>query len=228
MFLGCWVTCLDGSEPTEEKKTMPNRNSRRKGASTIEFVIVSSLFLVPLLLGLFSVGFGLIRDMQGVQLTRDVGHMWARGVDFSTQANQDLLTSRLAQGLSLVSNSGNVTGGTTGNGVVVLSIFTALNGTQCGNCGNAGHTVLVRRVIIGNRTAYTSTYGSPDSGLINQTTGAIQNYSTDVSARADNFNNVMALNAGDITYFAETYFTSPDLALPGLFPGLAAYSNAIF
>ena len=117
---GCWVTCLVGSEPTEEKKTMPNRNSRRKGASTIEFVLVSSLFLVPLLLGLFSVGFGLIRNMQGVQLTRDVGHMWARGVDFSTQANQDLLTSRLAQGLSLVSNSGNVTGGTTGNGAVVL------------------------------------------------------------------------------------------------------------
>jgi hypothetical protein len=38
----------------------------------------------------------------------------------------------------------------------------------------------------------------------------------------------MALNAGDITYFAETYFTSPDLALPGIFPGLAAYSNAVF
>ena len=71
-------------------------------------------------------------------------------------------------------------------------------------------------------------FGAPDSGLINTTTGAIQNYSTDVSARADNFNNVMTLSAGDITYFAETYFTSPDLALPGLFPGLAAYSNAVF
>jgi hypothetical protein len=208
---------------------MPNRNNRRrKGASTIEFVLVSSLFLVPLLLGLFSVGFGLIRDMQGVQLTRDVGHMWARGVDFSTQANQDLLATRLAQGLSLVSNSGNVTGGTTGNGVVILSIFTNIGAGTCGGCNNGGHTVLVRRVIIGNHSKFTSAYGTPDTSLLNQTTGAIQNYSTDVSARADNFNNVMTLNAGDITYFAETYFTSPDLALPGLFPGLAAYSNAIF
>ena len=116
---------------------MPNRKSqRRKGSSTIEFVLVSSVFLVPLLLGLFSVGFGLIRDMQGVQLTRDVGHMWARGVDFSTQANQDLLATRLAQGLSLVSNSGNVTGGTTGNGVVILSIFTNIGAGTCGGCNN--------------------------------------------------------------------------------------------
>jgi hypothetical protein len=208
---------------------MPIRNSqRRKGSSTIEFVLVSSVFLVPLLLGLFSVGFGLIRDMQGVQLTRDVGHMWARGVDFSTQANQDLLATRLAQGLSLVSNSGNVTGGSTGNGVVILSIFTNIGTTQCSNCNNVGHTVLVRRIVIGNQSKFTSAYGTPDSSLINQTTGAIQNNSTDASARADNFNNVMALNPGDITYFAETYFTSPDLALPGIFPGLAAYSNAIF
>jgi hypothetical protein len=85
-------------------KAMRSRIQRRNaGSSTIEFVLVASLFLVPLLLGLFSVGLGLIRDMQGVQLTRDVGHMWARGVDFSTQANQDLLATRLAQGLSLVS-----------------------------------------------------------------------------------------------------------------------------
>ena len=215
--------------PPKKKTTMTNRNNRRrKGSSTIEFVLVASMFLVPLLLGLFSVGFGLIRDMQGVQLTRDVGHMWARGVDFSTQANQDLLATRLAQGLSLVSNSGNVTGGTIGNGVVILSIFTNIGAGTCGGCNNGGHTVLVRRVIIGNRNKYTSTYGAPDAGLVNTDTGAIQNYSTDVSARADNFNNVLALNAGEITYFAESYFTSPDLALPGLFPGLAAYSSAVF
>ena len=221
-------TATDPSPP-KKKTTMPNRNSqRRRGSSTIEFVLVSSVFLVPLLLGLFSVGFGLIRDMQGVQLTRDVGHMWARGVDFSTQQNQDLLANRLAQGLSLVSNSGSVTGGTTGNGVVVLSIFTNIGAGTCNNCNNGGHTVLVRRIIIGNHAKFTSAYGTPDSSLINQTTGAIANYSTDVSARADNFNNVMAMNAGDITYFAETYFVSPDLALPGLFPGLAAYSNAVF
>jgi hypothetical protein len=210
-------------------KAMRTRKQRRNaGSSTIEFVLIASLFLVPLLLGLFSIGFGLIRDMQGVQLTRDVGHMWARGVDFSTQANQDLLATRLAQGLSLVSNSGNVTGGTTGNGVVVLSIYTNIGAGTCGGCNNGGHTVLVKRIVIGNYTRFTSAYGTPDSSLIDQTTGAIQNYSQDASARADNFNNVLALNAGEIAYYAESFFTSPDLALPGLFPGLAAYSNAVF
>lgn len=204
------------------------KRRRNAGSSTIEFVLIASLFLVPLLLGLFSVGFGLIRDMQGVQLTRDVGHMWARGVDFSTQANQDLLAARLAQGLSLVSNSGNVTGGSTGNGVVVLSIFTNIGAAQCSNCNNVGHTVLVRRIVIGNYNKFTSAYGSPTASLINQTTGAVQNYSQDASARADNFDNVLALNPGEIAYFAESYFTSPDLALPGMFPGLAAYSNAVF
>jgi hypothetical protein len=210
-------------------KAIPTRKQRRNaGSSTIEFVLIASLFLVPLLLGLFSVGFGLIRDMQGVQLTRDVGHMWARGVDFSTQANQDLLATRLAQGLSLVSNSGTVTGGNTGNGVVILSIYTNIGAGTCGGCNNGGHTVLVKRIVIGNYSKYTSTYGTPDAGIINQTSGAIQNYSQDASARADNFNNVLALNPGEIAYFAESYFTSPDLALPGLFPGLAAYSNAVF
>ena len=145
---------------------MPNRKIRnRRGSSTIEFVLVSSVFLVPLLLGLFSVGFGLIRDMQGVQLTRDVGHMWARGVDFSTQANQDLLATRLAQGLSLVSNSGNITGGTTGNGVVILSIFTNIGAGTCGGCNNGGHTVLVRRVVIGNHSKFTSAYGASEAKL---------------------------------------------------------------
>jgi hypothetical protein len=208
--------------------TRPPKRPHNAGSSTIEFVLVASFFLVPLLLGLFSIGFGLIRHMQGVQLTRDVAHMWARGVDFSTQANQDLLAARLAQGLSLVSNTGSVSGGTTGNGIVVLSIFTNIGTGQCANCNNAGHTVLVKRIIIGNYTKFTSGFGAPDASLIDPTTGAIKNYAGDASARADNFNNVLALNPGEIAYFAESYFTSPDLALPGLFQGLAAYSNAVF
>jgi len=209
-------------------KTMANPiRRRRNGSSTIEFVLVSSLFLVPLILGLFSVGFGLIRAMNGIQLTRDVGHMWAGGVDFSLQANQNLMASQLAQGLNIVSNSGNVTGGSTGNGVVVFSIFTNL-GNSCPTCPNANHIVLIRRVVVGNHTVFTSAYGVPQSTLINAINGDIANYSSDISARADNFNNLMTLNAGEIAYFTESYFTAPDLALPGLFPGLAMYSNAIF
>ncbi len=68
----------------------------------------------------------------------------------------------------------------------------------------------------------------PQSTLVNAFNGDIANYSSDISARADNFNNLMTLNSGEIAYFTESYFSAPDLALPGLFPGLAMYSNAIF
>ena len=202
-------------------------NRRRRGSSTIEFVLVASLFLVPLILGLFSVGFGLIRNMNGIQLTRDVGHMWAGGVDFAKQANQDLMAAQLAQGLSIAANSGNVTGGATGRGVVVFSIYTNL-GNSCPTCTNAGHIVLMRRVVVGNNTVFHSAYGVPLSSAVNAANGDITNYANDISARADNFTNLMSLNQGEIAYFTESFFTAPDLALPGLFPGLAMYSNAIF
>jgi hypothetical protein len=199
-----------------------------RGSSTIEFVLISSFFWVPIILGLFTVGFGLIRGMNCIQLTRDVGHMWAQGVNFAAQANQDLLATQLAQGLNLVSNQGNVTGGNTGNGVVVLSIFTNIGAAQCAGCNNAGHTVLIRRVIVGNNSKFTTAYGSPDAALIDVPTGDIKNYANDPSARADSFNTVMVLNPGELAYFAESYISSPDLALPGLFPAMATYSNAIF
>ena len=200
---------------------------RRSGSSTIEFILVASLFLVPLILGLFSVGFGLIRAMNGIQLTRDVGHMWAGGVDFSKQANQDLMASQLAQGLSIVSNNANVTGGNTGNGVVVFSIYLNL-GNSCPACTNANHIVLIRRVVVGNNTVFHSAYGVPLAASVDAPNGDIKNYSNDISARADNFTNIMALNAGELAYYTESFFTAPDLALPGLFSGLAMYSNAIF
>ena len=194
----------------------------------IEFVLVSSFFLVPLIVGTFTYGFALIRAAQGVQLTRDVGHMYARGVDFSKQANQNLLTASLAQGLNMTANSGNVTGGTTGYGVVVLSTFTRI-GAQCPTCNNTGHVVLMNRIVIGNKSnGFTTLYGSPNSGLINTMSGDVSNYSSDASARADAFTNLMAMNDGEIAYMAESYFTAPDLAVAGVFTGLASYQNAIF
>lgn len=204
------------------------KNRGRRGSMMIEFVLVSAFFLVPLIIGTFTYGFAVLRSAQGVQLTRDVGHMYARGVDFSNQANQDLLATKLAQGLNIVSNDGNVTGGTTGHGVVVLSTFTKI-GAQCASCNNTGHVVLMNRVVIGNNnTGFTTLYGNPNTNLINTTTGAVSNYSSDASARADAFTNLMAMGDGEIAYMAESYFTAPDLAVAGVFSGLASYQNAIF
>jgi len=207
---------------------MNTKQKRRvRGSIMIEFVLVSSFFLVPLIIGTFTYGFAVIRSVEAVQLTRDVGHMYSRGVDFSVQANQNLLATSLAQGLSLVANSGNVTGGSTGNGVVVLSTLTYLTAATCNNCSNAGHVVVMNRVVIGNNTKFTTLYGNPNPSLITSN-GDVTNYNTDASAQADAFSSLMTLNAGEIAYLAESYVTAPDLAVPGVFSGLATYQNAIF
>ena len=202
------------------------QNRRQRGSMMIEFVLVSSTFLVPLIIGTFTYGFAIIRSAQSVQLTRDVGHMYSRGVDFSIQANQDLLATRLAQGLSLVSNSGNVTGGSTGNGVVVLSTLMKIGTGTC-SCANAGHVVVMKRIVIGNNTKFTTLYGNPTASLI-ASNGDVNNYSSDTSTRADSFSSLMTLNDGELAYFAESYFVAPDLAIPGVYSGLAAYQNAVF
>ena len=207
-------------------RMLSRKNRTERGSMMIEFVLVSSFFLVPIIIGTFTYGFAVIRAAESVQLTRDVGHMYSEGVDFSVQANQNLLASQLAQGLNIVANSGNVTGGSTGNGVVVLSTFMMIGAGTC-DCANAGHVVVMNRIVVGNDTLFTTIYGTPNASLI-ATNGDINNYSSDTSARADAFGNLMTLNAGEIAYMAESYFTAPDLAVPGVFNGLAAYQNAIF
>jgi len=192
----------------------------------IEFVLVSSFFLVPIIIGTFTYGFALVRSSDAVQLTRDVGHMYSRGVDFSVQANQNLLASSLAQSLNVVANNGNVTGGSTGNGVVVLSTLIYLNSGVCNNCG--GHVVVMRRIVIGNNGIFTTIYGNPNPSIINSS-GDVTNYTGDASAQADSFTNLMpTLTDQQIAYLAESYVTAPDLAVPGVFGGLATYQNAIF
>jgi len=208
--------------------TQRSRRRNTAGAAAIEFVLISSFIIVPIILGLFTYGFAVIRAMQAVQLTRDVAHMYAQGTDFAKQGMQDLLSQRLAQQLSLQSNSGNVTGGTSGNGVVVLSTFEKIGAAQCPGCNNVGHVVLMRRIVIGNNTVFQTTYGTPNTALLDAATGYIKNYTSDASARADSVSNFLTLNDGEIAYMAESYFTAPDLVVPGIFTGLNSYSNATF
>ncbi len=230
---GSRASATDQAAATSERwlsEISQQRPKRRNtaGAAAIEFVLVSSFVIIPMILGLFTCGFALIRGMQAVQLTRDVAHMYAQGTDFAKQGMQDLLTQRLAQQLSLESNAGNVTGGASGNGVVVLSTFQKLGNAQCPGCNNIGHVVLMRRVVIGNNTVFQTSYGSPNASLIDPTTGYVKNYTSDASTRADGVANFLTLNNGEIAYMAESYFTAPDLVVPGLFTGLSSYSNAIF
>lgn len=200
------------------------RNGSEKGNSYIEFVLVASFFFVPVILGMVTVAVAVVRNYQVNQLTRDVGHMMARGVDFSQQANQNLVANDLANGLSLQANSGNATGSSTGNGVLVLSTFESLP-TSC-NCTNGGHVVVVRRVVIGNNTLYTSPFGAPAS--IDADSGRVAAYATDTTARADNVTNVITLGSGGLAYMAEGDFAFRDLGVTGFIANLGAFNRSVF
>ena len=201
------------------------RNERNeKGNAYIEFVLVASFFYVPLLLGLITLGIAVVRNFQVNQLTRDVGHMMAKGIDFSTASNQNLVVNNLANGLSLQANNGNVTGGTSGNGVLVLSPFESLD-SSC-NCTNGGHIVVVDRIVIGNNTLYTSPFGNPAS--VDPTSGQVAGYATDASARADNVANVISLTSGSVAYMSEGSFSFKDLGVVGFITNLGAFNRAVF
>ncbi len=200
------------------------RNRSEKGNTYIEFVLVASFFFVPIVMGMVTVGIAVIRNFQVNQMTRDVGHMMAKGVDFSQQANQNLIANNLANGLSLQANNGNATGSTSGNGVMVLSTFEDLP-TSCG-CTNAGHVVVVRRIVVGNNTLYSSPFGAP--AAIDSTSGQVANYSSDTSARADNVTNVISLTSGGLAYMAEGDFAFRDLGITGFIANLGAFNRSVF
>jgi len=194
-----------------------------KGNVYIEFVLVASFFFVPVILGMITVGIAVLRNFQVNELTRNVGHMMAKGVDFSQQANQNLVVNDLANGLSLQANSGNVTGSSSGNGVLVLSAFESL--TAACNCTNAGHVVLVDRIVIGNKTLYTSQFGAPATL---SASGNVANYTTDTGARADNVSSVIAIASGGLAYMAEGDFAFKDLGVVGFISNLGAFNRAVF
>lgn len=200
-----------------------HRKRREKGNAYIEFVLVASFFFVPLILGLITLGIAVVRNFQVNELTRDVGHMMAKGVDFSQQANQNLIVNDLANGLSMQANNGNVTGSGSGNGVLVLSVYESL--TASCNCSNAGHIVVVERIVIGNNTLYTTPFGSP--GSINGS-GDVNNYTTDASAVADNVSNVINILPGGLAYMTEGDFSFTDLGVVGFITHLGAFNRAVF
>ena len=84
----------------------------KKAAAVLEFGIIISV-LIPLLFGTIAFGVNLGNMLQAAQITRDIAHMYAKDVDFSTVANKNLAVS-LVQGLGGMTVNG-------GNGVLILS-----------------------------------------------------------------------------------------------------------
>jgi hypothetical protein len=149
----------------------------KRGISTLEFAFVL-LTLIPLLLGTGVVGINMIRTLQTIQLARDAGHMFARGVDFSQPGNQTIL-GNIGGSLGLSTTAGS------GSAVVILSAITYVDKNLCTdagavdgsgnplNCTNFNKWVFTQRLLIGNSAIRQSNIGAPSGVPINSTTGKI-------------------------------------------------------
>jgi hypothetical protein len=153
-----------------------------QGVAIIEFAL-AMLVMVPLLLGTIGCGLQLIQSMQTIQLARDAGRMYARGLDFSQPGNQTIVAD-------LGSDVGLKTDGT-GSAVLILSTVVYIDKGMClsdgkpvdinGNpigCPNYRQWVFAQRLVIGKSSFRTSSLGSPlttgpDPVTVDATTGKI-------------------------------------------------------
>jgi hypothetical protein len=198
-----------------------------RGSSAVEFAFCS-LILLPLLLGGLSVGFNLVRATQVAQFTRDAGHQYAYGIDFTQSSGQQLLV-RLATGLNFQLNGG--------TGVAIFSTILMVGPNDCtagglqantGSCPNLKCAVYTRWYRVGNTAVFTSTLGNPTTA--NVSTGILNSssYLKDSSARASGISNLMTLAAGQSIYVTEVYFSSSDYNITGFLTGNGVYARAIF
>jgi hypothetical protein len=191
------------------------QSETRRGTILVEFVLSVALILTPLILGTMMIGMNILRSLQVTQLNRDAGHMYARGVDFAVSSNAAILT-QLAGGLNLSSG---------GKSVVILSTMLKVGTGDCTGCANLGKLVFVRQITIGNPALHSSAYGRPTVDSNDNVT----NYLTSSSAVATGFDpTVMALNASETVYVAESFYRSSELDLPGFVTNSGVFARGIF
>jgi len=222
------------------------RRASCQGGACIEFAFVATV-LVPMLLGTAAAGVDMILTLQTIQVARDAGHMYARGLDFSQPGNQTVLADvGTTLGLSATSGSGSA--------VVILSALTYVDNAACtaagavdthGNpsgCTNLGKWVFTQRLTIGKSSVRTSNIGSPlttgPTGVtVNSTTGriSVSDYVTKAGAVAtfSSINpyssvngNVSGLPSGQMLYVAEAAATA--FSMPPFIGPSSTYAYGLF
>jgi type II secretory pathway pseudopilin PulG len=174
------------------------KRKRSQGVAIIEFSF-AMLLLVPLLLGTIGFGLRLTQQMQTIQLARDAGRMYARGLDFSQPGNKTILAT-VGAGVGLQTDG-------TGSAVVILTSAIYIDKGVCQsagksldasgnpiNCPNYKQWAFAQRLVIGKTSIRTSGLGSPlttgpSPVTVNATTGKI--------SLSDQVN-----NAGDVAIFS--------------------------
>jgi len=166
----------------------PKQTQGRKeaGNTIIEFGLVM-VFLVPMFAGAFTIGLALAKGIQVSNVARDAVVLAVRstedpqsGLDLSTTQNQRIIV-KAANGLGMASDA-SFDPSATGNAAVILSRVVMVGPTECslgvvpapagvpattpwsaGNCPNFGSYAFEYRIVIGNGTRWSSTFGSPPS-----------------------------------------------------------------
>jgi hypothetical protein len=205
---------------------MCNSDKRaRRGSAAVEFALVTAVWL-PLLLGLLTIGTTMIRAHATIQVARDCGHMYARGVDFSLAGSQAVVVE-LGKDLGMKATGADPPG----EGVVILSSLMYILEPQCdaaglytgpmgardySQCINLRRWVFTHRWTIGYTALRASNYGTPDPAIVSGTTGNIATYMTDTRARTSGFSLLptpqagqAGFQAGQTAYLVEAYFLSP-------------------
>jgi len=196
---------------------------RWRGIAILEFTL-SSVFLVPLLLGVLVFGFRLIRSIEMMQITRDLGHMYLRGVNFTNPGPQQNAQT-LASGFNLTA---------TGTSLVILSELKVIQQSDCDAaniappgkpCANLNLPVFMQQITVGNTSCGVSPFGTPPTtngsvGIVDQAQNPL--------AVATNFSSVLVIPAGVIAYMAEMINLTPDLNVPGFSGKPLVYARSIF
>ncbi len=165
---------------------------RQRGNTILEFALVCA-FLVPLFAATADTGMLLTKSIQVTSVSRDSVVLLLRaitdpssGLDLSKPANQALIV-RTAAGLGM-NQSGGYTPDPNGKAVVILSKVILVGANECSagiipapngappwnasNCPNYNQYVFAYRIVIGNGTRFTSSFGNPPSAII-QSDGTI-------------------------------------------------------
>jgi len=215
------------------RRTQSN-NAGRRGNTILEFSLCL-LVLSPALLGMFTVGMNLNRNLQAIQVARDSGHMFVRSVDFSEEKNQKLL-ARLSKELRMVQSGTLDTPDPHGGSVIMLTKVHVPTAAECtaaglnaGQCVNVGIPTITQRIWVGNEALRASVFGTPPKNLL-KSKGGIDNKEilTEAVLQVTNVTNLPPIAAGQDAYIAEVFVTSPDFDLAGSITGTGVYARAIY
>jgi hypothetical protein len=218
------------------------RRKNTRGVSILEFSFIL-LVMIPLLLGTTGIGLNMVNTLQVVQLARDAGHMYARGVDFTQLGNLQILASLGASvGMSTTTGAG------LGNARLILSQLRYVDKATCllnssvvdksGNpvgCTNLGQWVFAERITVGNTSLRASTFGNPTAGVTIAADGSITlaQQCTNIGDQAsfgvtvlNVYGNVTGLPSGQFLYLAEA--EALGFKLPPYATNPMTYSYGIF